>query len=269
MKSCTSHHLPFFEETFGELGFHFFDIHRNVIFGFATFVSLLGVAMLVLGSCALSDNKAVIKSTYWASITATNKTTNTAFSVQAGLSSMVYSNCPIVAGRRQCTESVISFEDTHKCAVDWDNNGASLFSAVCDECYNQVVELQEAIVIAAISKGIALLSMQKRMFAYADSPALKLIGIVSEAMGAASLASGMSSFNRECLNELRYDYLEDDDSPSLNPLKRKKSYYPSLKNVKIQIGPGFVALFAGHFAVALVVASYLSTKSLTRRDKGA
>jgi hypothetical protein len=105
------------------------------------------------------------------------------------------------------------------------------------------------------------------MFAYADSPALKLIGIISEAMGAASLASGMSSFNRECLNELRYDYLEDDDSPNLNPLKRKKSYYPSLKNVKIQIGPGFVAYIVGFIAALIRVLLHFLTP-LPHRGKG-
>ena len=110
--------------------------------------------------------------------------------------------------------------------------------------------------------------MQKRMYAYADSPAQKLLGIAAEAMGAASLAAGISSFNSECLNQLRYAYLEDDDSSEpVNPFKGKSSYFPSLKHVKIRMGPGFIAYIVGFIAALLRALLHLLTP-LPHRGKG-
>ena len=105
-------HSRFFDETLGELGLHCFDVHRNALFGTATIVSLLGVAMLVFGSVALSTSKSVVGATYWASISATNSSNNSPFSVKAGLSSMVYSHCSFTAGgQRKCVDQSISYND--------------------------------------------------------------------------------------------------------------------------------------------------------------
>jgi len=202
-------HSRFFFKYWGEVGFHFLDVHRNFFFGVATLVSLLGVALMIVGSLALSTNQRVVDNTFWAKITAKNSTnlhqgppndvSESVFNVNVGLTALTFEQCT-TGPHGSCVGSVVSFSDSAKCQTE------GIFGSVCTVCSGAAGKQASSVVFSAISKGIAVFSMQTRMYSYADSPSLKLLGVVSELAGAASLGSGLGYFNRYCLAACRDEF---------------------------------------------------------------
>ena len=114
-------HSKWFYDGFGEFGLHFFDLHRNFFFGFASVCSLIGICCLIYGTSAITDRQSVISQTYWAKLDATNVTTNDEFSLRLGLTAMVM------------------FKGSGKPAILMPFGGNEcysnrLFGAVCAEC---------------------------------------------------------------------------------------------------------------------------------------
>jgi len=268
----------------GELGLHFFDYHRNFFFGFASLLSVLGVAMLLIGASALAPVPAVVSTTYWSTMSALNTTTKIEFSVAVGLKSLIYSKCtgkpaghrraldteespfeeavPLTRGsffiRRQlapppqsethsCVDTMVFFNDQSQCAQ------TGLFTNVCKLCGDSANSESLGIAFSAVGKFVGFFGMQKRMYGYADSPSLKFMGILTELMGCVSLASTLLTFNRECTGAMNDEFM--------------RTKHSSLTDVRIHPGPGWNCFAVG--AVAAFVRLLLQILTpLPHRGKG-
>lgn len=238
-------HSHYWFKYFGNVGFHFLDKHRNIFFGLASFVSLAGVALLVFGATALAMDKTTVVNTHWAKVSATNVTSKLNFKVYVGLQALVYEKClPPPTG---CKSSIIDYSDTELC------NSGGLFGTVCSTCSAAASKEASSVAFSAITKGIAIFSMQKRMYGYADSPSLKLIGILSELAGAISLGSGLGYFNAACLAGVGQEFTS--------------AKIPALKDIKISGGYGYWAFLAGLLASLVRGLLHLLTP-LPRKGKG-
>jgi hypothetical protein len=208
----------FFHESLGEIGYHFLDYHRNFFFGFATLLSVAGVALLIVGAAALVPSQVVIKNTYWSTTSYYNKTAGVDMSISVGLQSLVYSKC-VGQNRRlsdyelasdfetssssylrrhlaqappKCDDVLLKFSDDGAC------KSTGIFESVCKTCGNAATSLVFGVAFSALGKFVALFSMQKRMYGYADCPSLKLIGMCTELMGFISLLSTVNKFGSVC-----------------------------------------------------------------------
>ena len=269
-------HSVFFHEAFGELGFHFLDYHRNFFFGLSTMLSLLGVAMLIVGASALVAEPVTLSNAYWSGTSARNSTINTDFKVSVGLRALMYSKCDLTKSRRldefaattfnlepvstpfslrrelatppaKCVNTVLEFSDKAGCAA------TGVFGSVCTLCGDVVSSIAAGVAFAAIGKGVALFSMQKRMYAYADSPSLKFMGICTELMGFISLVSTIAKFHRNCVGAMVDQFTPDK--------------YPTLSNIATHPGPGFNCFIVGAVASFVRLLLHLLTP-LPHRGKG-
>ena len=262
-------HSVFFYETFGEIGYHFLDYHRNCFFGFSSILSLLGVVMLLIGASALVSTVPTIKTINWAKTSAFNKTANAEFSASVGLYSLVYSKCAAASGSRRlmdvlpeepfllrrklapgpqkCVDTLLEYTDTAGCKA------TGVFGEVCPICGSVASSEAAGVAFAAIGKFVALFSMQKRMYGYADSPSLKFIGICMELMGFISLLVDVLKFNDQCVGALKQKF---------NGMN-----IPGLSNFKTSPGPGLICFIVGAIAAFVRLLLHLLTP-LPRKGKG-
>jgi len=271
-------HSVFFYESFGEIGYHFLDYHRNFFFGFATILSLLGVVMLIVGASALVATVPTIRNANWARTSAFNKTANAEFSVSVGLRALVYSKCSASGGRRlmdvaevpsismfdgvdqpflrrelatplpqSCVDSLLEYTDTAGCKA------TGVFGEVCSICGGVASSEATGVAFAAIGKFVALFSMQKRMYGYADSPSLKFVGICMELTGFISLLVDVLKFNAQCVGALSRKFTPDT--------------IPELRDFKTSPGPGLICFVIGAIASFIRLLLHLLTP-LPRKGKG-
>lgn len=246
-------HSKYFFDYWGEVGFHYLDVHRNFFFGISSIFSVLGVAMLIIGASALSTNPAVVGKTYWAFVSTKNATAAAltgnqhTIEVRVGLKALKFQQCEQGFG---CHDSqTITFSDTENCARQ------GIFGQVCAVCAGAAAKQASSVAFSAITKAVALFSMQKRMYAYADSPSLKLVGVLSEISGAISLGSGLGYFDHNCLAACGNAF-----DPKVNPSA-------GLSNVIIAAGNGYVCFLVGLLACLVRAALHLLTP-LPRKGKG-
>lgn len=134
-----------------------------------------------------------------------------------------------------CKTTVISFDDTVACSAD------GLFGVICQVCRESASRTGSSMLSSAIGKGLSFWSMQKRMYAFADSPSLKFLGIALELVSLISLAGAWGFFDRNCSREMR---------SQIDPKN-----YPSLTDIAFRSGPGSQGVVVG--LVAAIVRALL------------
>ena len=231
-------HSHYAYETVGELGYHFFDVHRNLFFGFASVLSVLSVALLVVGTSALSNNDLILSSTKWAILTANNNTISSSpqyLILNVGLRGILYNQCSgdgSVLSKDSCKNTIVQFSDS-SCTSN------SILGDVCSICSDSASSEAISAGISCISKFFALLGMQRRMYTVADSPSFKLVAIVLEFIGFVSLLMALSKFDRSCVGALYNEIVVNINN---NP------YVSQLSKIQIGWGSGFICFCVGAVA---------------------
>lgn len=233
-----------------ELGYHFFDVHRNIFYGFASILTLLSTALFLFGASALSNQNEVISMAHWAILTATNSTNNAYVVMNLGLNAVLFHFCPTeTSNYALCRDELISYS-SQACS------SGGFLGDVCTACEEAATAEATAAAFAAFSKFLALGNMQIRMYTAGDSSSFKIFSIVVEIVGIISLLTSLSKFEYGCIKALNEE-MED----------KSNKYTKSLDNVQIDFGSAFLAFAFGVIASGLRLILHVLTP-LPRRGKG-
>ena len=241
-------------ETLGELGYHFFDVHRNIIFGFASILTLLSTALFLFGVAAFSDDQKVVSACNWAQLETedSSKLETIYYKIQFGLRAMVINACDTDTtdfASKGCTAKLLKYNDD-TCS----NFG--FIGDICTVCGAAANSEATGAAFTAVSKLLSLAGMQRRMYTVADSPSFKLYAICIEIVGIISLATSLGEFNSRCVRG-SMDLMTD-------PTKK---YYGNLHESHSNFGSAFIAYAIGVVAAGVRLIAHIITP-LPHRGKG-
>ena len=184
----------FFFETIGELGFHYFDVHRNAIFGFTSILTIISTALFLYGVSAFSTSEVIVESCNWAKLSTYNATSNTRYSLKFGLNAMVINSCngTTIDNFSKCQGQLLKYNDP-QCSKE------GFIGDFCTFCGNAASAEATGAAFTAVSKLFSLLGMQRRMYTSADSPSFKMLAILLEIVGAISLLVSLMEFEYACV----------------------------------------------------------------------
>ena len=246
-------HSFYFFETFGEVGFHFFDIHRNVIFGFASILTLLSTALFLFGVSAFSNEQKVVSFCNWAKVSATYVEAPEDpiyYKLQFGLNAMVVNACASdTTDFSKCQVKLLKYTDS-----ECDNLG--FIGDFCTDCGNAATAEATGAAFTAVSKLISLGGMQRRMYSHADSPSFKILAIVLEIVGAVSLLVSLLNFKIDCINS-GVSNLED----------KTKIYSQYVTDKAVNVGSAYIAYAIGVAAALVRLIAHILVP-LPHRGKG-
>ena len=245
-------HSFYMMETLGELGYHFFDVHRNIIFGFASILTLLSTALFLFGVAAFSDQQEVISASNWASLQTEDisQTQYIYYKIQFGLRAMVINACDSdTSDFTKCKVKSINYSDD-SCSK------LGFIGDICTVCGAAATSEATGAAFTAISKLLALGGMQRRMYTVADSPSFKLYAICVEIIGIVSLITSLGEFEAGCIRGTM-DLMSD-------PTKK---YHNNLVDSRSNLGSAFIAYAFGAIAAGIRLIIHVLTP-LPRRGKG-
>jgi len=184
----------------GRIGFTHFDTYRKFYHGLASWISIIALGMTIYGCCSLSTNDSVVRRTYWAAVDGRNFTsTGSAGSMYVGLRTFIYSDCTFVPGTEaypvKCHEQSISYS-SEQCT-------SGPLSSACEACSSVATSIWFAAVTNVFGLVLATNGAQVRMRRKADVPAQKLLGMVTDLMGAVTLAGSLLQFHTKCFANMQ------------------------------------------------------------------
>lgn len=226
---CMDKHCPFShtnpclngsiaQKYIGRFGFSHFDKYRKLWLGFASWISILALAMTIYGCCSLSPNQSVVRRTYWAGTSGQNFSADVPeFSMYVGLSTFILTNCSFIPGTelypKRCHEHSIKYTSS-ECKL-----GPT--GPACQACSDVAVAIWFGAVSNCVGLVLATNGAQIRMRRLADVPVQKLLGMVTDTIGFASLGWSLFQFRLKCFSGL------------LNALNHEQSF-------RIWEGPGWI-----------------------------
>jgi len=207
---CMDKHCPFShtnpclngsiaQKYIGRFGFSHFDKYRKLWLGFASWISILALAMTIYGCCSLSPNQSVVRRTYWAGTTGQNFSNDVPeFSMYVGLSTFILTNCSFIPGTelypKRCHEHSIKYTSS-ECKL-----GPT--GPACQACSDVAVAIWFGAVSNCVGLVLATNGAQIRMRRLADVPVQKLLGMVTDTIGFASLSWSLFQFRLKCFSGL-------------------------------------------------------------------
>ena len=198
---CKAAHCPFSHENLclngekarrciGGIGLSHCDRYRKLWLGLVSWFSLLTLGLTIYGCCSLSDNRSVVRRTYWAAVDGHGFDGESSFSMYVGLTTFIYSNCTFVPGYlvypKNCQEQIVYY----KSAACTDGP----LSSVCEACQGVATATWVAAVTNVLGLVLATNGAQIRMRRIADVPIQKLLGMVTDLIGAVTLAASLLDF---------------------------------------------------------------------------
>jgi len=240
-------------ETLGELGYHFFDVHRNIIFGFSSILTLLSTALFLFGVSAFSDDQRVVSASNWAELLTEDisKGATLYYKIFFGLRAMVINACDSDTNdfTKGCAVTLLKYNDD-TCSK------LGFIGDICTVCGLAANSEATGAAFTAVSKILALGGMQRRMYTVADSPSFKLYAICIEIVGIISLATSLGQFEAQCIRGTM-DLMKD-------PTKK---YYGNLMDSQSKLGSAFLCYAFGVIAAGIRLIAHILTP-LPHRGKG-
>lgn len=240
-------------ESLGELGYHFFDVHRNVIFGIASILTLISTALFLFGVSAFAEQQRVLSISNWAVLETKYSDGSTApifYKFFFGLRAMVVNSCPSEnSSLVNCKPYLLLYSDS-QCSK------LGFIGDFCNACGKAASSEATAAAFTAISKFLSLFGMQRRMYKVADSTSFKLYAICIEIVGSISLLTSLLEFKNICM-DASFDAMED-------PTKKYHSY---LSNNDVNYGSAYLCYAFGVIAALLRLIVHVLTP-LPYRGKG-
>jgi hypothetical protein len=199
---------------FGTIGFRIFDRRRKTFMAIAMWSTLLSITFTVYGIAAFSTRPLIVKATYWVWVSVENTTDGTVSKSHMGLNSMLLEVEPCTA--LKCREENLLYSE----APTWRKRAGSVtefYEKEFADCRATAANEVFGLVVTCCALGFALLGASNRMRFKADFHIQKAIGLVTDTIGAVSLALALFNFWYTCLQTIPLKKEDLEIVPHLGP----------------------------------------------------
>lgn len=190
----------------GKCGLVYFDLNRDIFFGFASMFTLFAFVLTLWGCFSLSTKNTIIQRTYWVGGHGQNVTTGQDFSMYVGLRSFEYVDCKFEPGYQSYSSHC------NRQSIKWTDSACQSgpIAPACQACSSVASTMWATAFFNCFGLIFSFLGAQTRMRPTADIPVQKLLGVCADFWGCFSLAYALIVFENSCYFNLRQAVLVED-----------------------------------------------------------